>query len=212
MKINMLLTEILQMRPGERINITPDIQIEFRGYEGLVAQKAWDQQWKIIKHKHRPKIGLFDFRLLFNGTPPDHSQILKSTVQELTKDALEDIYDGKSPEEISCECENILHQIQLLFLEQEINYGVEEFQAFTHFQAPRDFFMAYLLKSLDMPREDALKKIEVWTDRYGIIRRPPRDSEWENYIKNGDKWLRGKILDKYREKAKELPNNPNYPF
>lgn len=202
------------MLPGEIMDITPEIQIKFRGYEGLVAKNAWDKrkQWKLIKHKNRPKIGLFDFQLLYNGKPPEHSQILKSAIKKLTKDTLEDIYDGKSPEEIPSKDKNTLHQIRLLFLEQEINYGVEEFQAFTHFHAPRDFFMAYLLKSLDMPEEEALVKIQNWTDRHGIIRKPPKGDEWANYIKNGEKWLYGGMLEKYKEKAQNSPNNPRNPY
>lgn len=212
MKLDTLLFKIIEMTPGEKLNIYPDIQIEFRGYEGLVARKAWDQPWKFRKHKDRPKIGLFDFRVILNDKPPNHTKILRSTMENIKKENLEEIYEGKPPETISCEDEGTLHQIQLMFLEQEINYGEEEFQAWTRFKAPRDFFMAYLLKVLDMPSDAGLRKIKEWTDRYGIIRKPPIEKEWSPYVQNGEKWLRGEILYKYQKVASDSPVNPRFPF
>ena len=210
MNVPDLLDLILKMKPGQIQQIYLDVEIEFRGYSGLVAKNAYNKSWKLLKHKNRYKIGLFDFRVLVNGKPPDHITILNSTVKNLSDKIIEEIYGGISPESISTKNVSVLHQIQLLFLEQEINYGNEEFHAFTHFNPPRDFFMAYLLRSLKMSKKDALLKIIEWRDKAGVIRKPPRGGEWEGYLKKGKKWLQGELLQNYIKKANLSPNNPYY--
>lgn len=212
LKPNEILELILQMRPGDKYTFFEDIQIEFRGYEGLVASKGWDSDWKKKKHRYKSKLGLFDFRALVGREPPTHRKLLLDTVENISVEELCEIYSEGDPYSFKGIKKRILQQIQLLFLEQEINYGEEIFQAWTKMRAPRDFFMAYLVRVLDMRKDDAIKFIDEKTDNRGIIRRPPEGADWKTYRSKleGKRWLKGTILEKYREKAKKSQNNLNW--
>ena len=204
-----ILRRILTMNPKERWEIYPEIEIIFRGYEGLVGRSAYKGE-KREKHKTRPKIGLFDILILHNNKPPEQRNILLNAVEQITRKTLIDIYIGGDPENIMCNNQTTLQQIQLLFLEQELNYGEEDFHQRTIFKATRDFFMAYLLKTIELTKKEARKKIELWSNEHGVIWRPPRGKVWEEYILEGEKWLKGEVLELYRKKAKCSDNNPNW--
>jgi hypothetical protein len=184
MRSSELLERIVTLNTGDKIELFDGIGIEFVSYTGLVAKSGWNATWKLKKHRDRSKLGLFDFKALLNKEPPAHRELLTEAIKLLAVEELTDIYNGGDPESYDKPKKSLLQLIQLLFLEQEVNYGDEIFQAWTKMNAPRDFFMAYLIRTLDMSPADAVRFISTVTDRRGIIRQPPepKDTEWVPYI------------------------------
>ena len=169
-----LLDIIISLDVGDKIDLFDGIGIELVSYSGLVAKSGWNQEWKYFKHKNRSELGLFDFKALLNENPPSHKELLTEAIKILNQKEVREIYINGDPESFDDQGKKkLLQLIQLLFLEQEVNYGYQIFQAWTKMKAPRNFFMAYLLRSLDLPYDEAVEFINKSTDKYGVIRVPP---------------------------------------
>ncbi len=141
----------------EPIPILDDLRLEpMLDYRGKMARKAY-QSYRKNWHKDRQHVGILDFRIMDPTGKMEHSQLLARSVGEVPIEALREVYDGGDPfnlglsdKQLSLACD-----IQCSFAEQEVNWGVHDFQLRTHFgypdmradhlrdAVPRDFFMLY---------------------------------------------------------------------
>ena len=152
----------------ERVEIAPGLAVEpMLNYTGRMAKFAYrkgfpsaKKTWRYTKHKDRKYCGKFDIRIHDSTGKMEHEVLLKSCVIHLSRESVREIYHGNDPYEIGLEGEalEIGCDIQCAFAEQEINWGIFDFQLSTHFgdpdrkedddllynAVPRDFFMLYL--------------------------------------------------------------------
>lgn len=207
---------ILLLKGNEKVNFSDDINIEFVSYNGLVAKTAYTKNHS-SQEQDISQAGLFDFKITTDGVPPTHIQILKAMVNNnLTKQDIEFVYNEGDPTKYDNPKRKILKLIQLLFLEQELNYGSngygnEKFQLPSVHKLPRNFFMKFLWKISDLSKEDALQFIlSIPIDNNGYIKEYKLvDEKIINHL-SGKSWLKDEIIKKYRTYANSVGNNPNW--
>jgi hypothetical protein len=192
------------------------------GYSGLMAKGAY-KGWKRDKHRTRPKVGCFDFKILrLDGTeekPMVHPTVISDASGVLQLETLERIFQGEDPDRLGLPGEESLvaTEVQLAMLEQEVNWGDEVFQSWTLFppsegRRPRDYIMAYLRRLCEEP--GYLEKVERMRAASGTrgVLPPPRLKEWRPFIEPRDSdarpWLNGVLMDSFRHAAESLPDNP----
>ncbi len=207
-----IIENILNLNPinNKYINFPDNILLEFVSYNGKVAKTSRDKNTNNI---NRSKIGLFDFRITINNNPPTHIQILKDSLELLKIEDIEFIYNGRDPQEYNDKKRVLLQIIQLLFIEQEINYGNENFQQFSKVILPRNFFTVYLCKLLKMDKLSAIKFISsIQINDNGYITLPPDMFDIYKHTNhlNSIMWLKNDLLNKYITCANKSNNNPNY--
>jgi len=209
----------------KRISPYPGISLELQlGYTGLMARGAYEgyrKRW----NTGRKKVGCFDFKI-FDTTgdtdvPLVHMKVLKDALEHLDKRLIESVYIGVDPLTLSRNPEVVttLGTVQHSMLEQEVNWGDEDFQSKTYFLPskglrPRDFIMAYLRRTLSEP--EFLKTVEpkrAASGTWGVLR-PPIEKEWvpfrESKSSDARPWLEGDLLVRYRSAADAMPDNPYY--
>lgn len=204
------ILEIIISSSSTLFTFKDDISIEIRGYDGIVAKAVRNEN-----NKGKPKIGLFDFKIYHHGVPPKHIDILNTCIRiGITKDDLDYIYNGGDPWTYENPKRELLQIIQLLFLEQEINYGNEDFQAYKVMLLARNYFMVYLFKLVTVSSDkvnEYIKSIPI--DENGKIYKPPNEADQHTYITKrlpAIAWLSDDILKKYKQKSQLSPNNPNW--
>ena len=125
-------------------------------YSGKMARKAY-QGYRKKWHEGRNYVGLLDFRIMDPTGKMEHSKLLARSIGRVPIEALREIYDGADPTILGLSKPQLAlaSDIQCSFAEQEINWGIREFQLRTHFgypemkaehlrnAVPRDFFMMY---------------------------------------------------------------------
>jgi len=141
----------------EPIPILNDLRLEpVLDYGGKMARKAY-QSYRKNWHKDRQHVGILDFRIMDPTGKMEHSQLLARSVGRVPIEALREVYDGADPLDLGLSGEQLelVSDIQCSFAEQEVNWGVHDFQLRTHFgypemradhlrnAVPRDFFMLY---------------------------------------------------------------------
>ena len=141
----------------EPIPILDDLRLEpMLDYGGKMARKAY-QSYRKNWHKDRQHVGILDFRIMDPTGKMEHSQLLARSVGEVPIEALREVYDGGDPFDLGLSDKQLALacDIQCSFAEQEVNWGVHDFQLRTHFgypgmrveylrnAVPRDFFMLY---------------------------------------------------------------------
>jgi hypothetical protein len=198
-----------------------ELQLGYRGLMAIGAYKQYRQSW----NRGRRKVGCFDFKI-FDVTggsrvPLVHTKVLRDALSTLDISLVEAVFRGADPSSISDEG-SIVHslcEVQLSMLEQEINWGDEDFQSKTYFLPskglrPRDFVMAYLRRAFHEP--DFLKTVEpkrAASGTWGVLR-PPIEKEWAPYrepkTSKAKPWLDGELLRRYREASSSMPDNPQY--
>ena len=139
------------------IPILDDLRLEpVLDYGGKMARKAY-QSYRKNWHKDRQHVGILDFRIMDPTGKMEHSQLLARSVGEVPIEALREVYDGGNPFDLGLSDEQLALacDIQCSFAEQEVNWGIHNFQLRTHFgypemraehlrnAVPRDFFMLY---------------------------------------------------------------------
>ena len=147
---------------SEPINILSDLRLEpMLDYSGKMARKAY-QGYRKSWHATRKYCGILDFRIMDPTGKMEHSQLLSRSLGKIPIDSLRRVYDGEDPfdlglSEVQLE---LMCDIQCSFAEQEINWGIHDFQLRTHFgypemredhlrnAVPRDFFMLYFEKCM----------------------------------------------------------------
>lgn len=194
-------------------------------YSGIMARTAYDG-WKKYKNKGRLRVGCMDFKIYFlEGDQPRpllHPALIERVKNRVTLESAERVFAGDDPLSLSCadDVVSTLCTLQLAMLEQEVNWGDEDFQTWTHFSPrrglrPRDFITAYVRRVYSEP--DFLRGIESITAASGTqgTLPPPLDTKvWGRYLEpstsSNSPWLSGSLLDEYRMYVNSLPNNPAY--
>ncbi len=140
------------IRIHENLHLAPVLD-----YSGKMARKAY-QGYRKNWHRDRKYCGVLDFKIMDPTGKMEHSKLLRRSIGVVSVDALRRIYDGEDPlhMELTADQLALVCCIQCAFAEQEINWGVNDFQLRTHFgypsfktehlrnAVPRDLFMLYL--------------------------------------------------------------------
>jgi hypothetical protein len=182
--------------------------------------------WRKKKHENRRKVGCFDFQIYrMEGTeevPVTHLRVVERAPALLCRDHVERVYLGEDPWEVGGTQEDALtlQEVQLAMLEQEVNWGDEPFQAWTHFspssgRRPRDYLMAYLRRAFAEPRFlERLRGMKMRAASGRDVLRPPLGRGWEPFLEpegsQAKPWLRGELLNRFRRAAEQMPDNPYY--
>ena len=150
-----------------------------------------------------------------------HPTVITDAAGGLSREVLERVYEGKDPMELGLSAAESLvaTEVQLAMLEQEVNWGDEEFQSWTLFppsggRRPRDFIMAYLRRLCEEPGYlGTVEKIRAASGTRGVLP-PPRRKEWKAFLEPRDgvngPWLSGALLEEFREVAGSMPDNPYF--
>lgn len=202
-------------------NFRLDLQLN---YSGLMAKGAY-KKWKERRNAGRKKVGCFDFKIFrltdSEEIPMRHPRLISDVEKNLELKAVELIFAGEDPMEIGYaeDIMIVLQEVQLAMLEQEINWGDEAFQSWSKFlpsnkKRPRDFVTAYFRRIIEEP--NFLENINKITAASGTRETlpPPDGPEWKNYREprgsSASPWLTGALLERFREAAKNMPDNPDH--
>ncbi len=150
-------------RDDTPIPVHDNLQLEpMLNYSGKMARKAY-QSYRKNWHVDRKHVGILDFRIMDPTGKMEHSKLLGRSVGRVPIEALRAIYDGEDPEILGLSARQLAlaSDIQCSFVEQEVNWGIHDFQLRTHFgypymtaehlrnAVPRDFFMMYFERCTD---------------------------------------------------------------
>lgn len=221
-----IIEMILEGHLNEKQNISeiPGFRLDLQlNYSGLMAKKAYVEGYRRVKHKNRKKIGTFDFKI-YNisteiETPLVHPITIENAGEILNAEMIEYVFMGNDPLNFGGTPDEttMLQEVQLAMMEQEINWGDENFQAWTHFppsrgKRQRDYFAAYLRRRLEEPNLlDNIKKTVAASGTLDTLP-PPIGPEWDSFVKppilNAKSWIDKQMLNKLREAAESFPDNP----
>lgn len=150
-----------------------------RNYTGLMAQV----QERYI-NSTRDKQGYFDIRGTFNGNTFTHVDVLQALHDAgCTLDQCYAIWRGWNLQNINVVNDRqpiALLALAMLFFEQEINFGREVFQQYSHFDRTRDYFMGYVLALFD-PNRNFLNEIGNYINYNGQLNLPTYQNGIKNY-------------------------------
>lgn len=186
------------------VSLRPALTLEPQlDYSGKMAERAYigrRRHWR----KKRPYIGILDFRIFVEGKKLEHGRnVIRPAVVELSIDNIRLIHEGADPERLQGLSEShksVASCIQAAFVEQELNWGEEDFQLRTYFgrtdtkddllrmAAPRDYQMVFIekcdaeVKSKGKEKFDAVNEVLERYRRYsgeagGEVIMPPLDSK-----------------------------------
>lgn len=204
-------------------------------YTGLMAQPS--RTGKNKGNVRRPKQGLFDICVLTGTrykTGVSHRMILEDVLKYTTYEKCISVWRGISPKLVG-ESENekeVLYTLALLFFEQEINWGNEEWQRYTYFAPkvrtpqfirPRDMLMGYIAQAYDLGIDD----IAYWQNarpttttfiapdgsNYGYEDYAERYKQYFTNLQNdyaASALMVGDIRIEYKRIAKNTDNNPYF--
>lgn len=192
-------------------------------YSGLMAKGAY-KGWKEEKNRGRRKVGCFDFKIFRIDSPKEksleHEDVIRRVFANSSKEAIEKAYVGEDPWEVGQNLDEkmALQEAQLTMLEQEINWGDEPFQSWTHFppskgKMPRDYIMAYLRRIFEEP--DFLERTIRMRAASGTrnVLPPPLGREWKPFREPRNSiqkpWISGELLNRFRKVSEEMLDNLN---
>jgi hypothetical protein len=214
------LAQVKTIEPSKELKL--ELQL---GYSGLMAKGAY-KGWKRPKHFERRKVGCFDFKIFrIDGNellPLVHTRVIDDAGQVLTKRIVEEVFSGKDPQCLGLSeglC-TVAQEVQLAMLEQEINWGDEQFQSWTYFapskgKRPRDYISAYLRRSFVEPEFlYGVDRMRAASGTRGVLPPPKPGKEWNPYLEPSAStlkpWLAGGLLKRYRDVADSMPDNPQF--
>jgi hypothetical protein len=210
------------------------------GYSGLMALPPTSGPSRgIIK---QPKQGLFDIHVDTGnryGASVTHRHLLNDLIANSSKDTAMRVWRGEDPLSVgrnTDEQEALIVQLLLMF-EQEINWGGEEWQKNSNFNAlvtrpderrPRDMLMGYILQAFGL----GVENVKFWmTSKPGTLtfrggKERPEVRDFRQYckfltdhakffielrhLKGGDALMTGQYRARFREAARRFGNNPRY--
>ena len=141
---------------SSEIRICEGLHLEpMLNYSGKMARNAY-WQYKKNWHKDRKYIGILDHKIMDRTGKMEHSKLLARSLGKVRIESIRAVYDGGDPFEITDGEElELLCDIQCSLIEQEVNWGIHDFQQRTHFgypemnvdymrnAVPRDFFLLF---------------------------------------------------------------------
>ena len=186
------------------IHICKGLHLEpMLNYTGKMARNAY-WQYKKNWHKDRKYVGILDHKIMDQTGKMEHSQLLARSLGKVRIESIRAVYDGDDPFEITDNREELelLCDIQCSLIEQEVNWGVHDFQQRTHFgypemnidymrnAVPRDFFLLFFercnaLMKQGMSVEESLNVVaepqkEESRTAMKIVLMPPRTGSAPN--------------------------------
>lgn len=121
-----------------------------RDYSGKMAMNLKMKHVNLIREKQ----GYFDVRGIMNGRIMTHEQILRDLYRFSNLNQCFLVFQGFIPETDNREEKDALLSLAMAMFEQEINFGKENFQQYSHFsptidevpnyRRPRDLLMGYV--------------------------------------------------------------------
>lgn len=194
-------------------------------YSGLMAEGAYKGYRKKWNHGRR-KVGCFDFKIFDTSgseeMPLVHRKVIEDALGSLSGQLIEGIFSGEDPFALSDDeiILKALNEVQLTMLEQEVNWGDEDFQSKTYFLPskslrPRDFIMAYLRRGFQEPGFlGDTESMRAASGTWGVLRPPVDKGIWSHYLEPKDSparpWLGEGLLARFRAVAGSMADNPNY--
>jgi hypothetical protein len=171
-----------------------------RNYQGLMASKI---------NEMRPKRGLFDFKIHFSQLlNTTHYQVFNEIINQSKIDNCKKIWDGRNfPDSITSDYNEqlVLHKLMLMMFEQEVNWGDEQFQAFSAFSPskggePRDMLMGFIDMMYNGGQIVSVDNIPDWKTNWSGKKMTPifgGKNKYAEYPKN----LKDTHFEPYRGKA-----------
>ncbi len=80
---------------------------------------------------------------------------------------------------------------------------------------PRDYVTAYFRRILEEPDFlEGVRKMRAASGTWNVLPSPLNKMEWGDYLKPSNSaakpWLKGTLLERFREAAESMPDNPEY--
>lgn len=149
-------------------------------YHHAMPRKNWKKSNR-YKNAGRKFVGLLDFLIIDfetwneDGGKMNHEKLLREILTKLDADIVREIYHGSDLNSLGIdeEAKNIALQLMCAFVEQEVNWGTENFQKHTNFgnteymylhpdkckylqeAVPRDFYCSHILYLFDQLEQGA---------------------------------------------------------
>jgi hypothetical protein len=162
---------------ADPINVYGDLYLHpMIKYKGLMAIAAYRHMtprkyWKKSRHymhANRQFVGLLDFQIIDplwidDKGKMNHPDLLRNVLNLLTAEDIQKLYDGRDIDYLNDEQKPTAINLLCAFIEQEVNWGIYDFQLHTHFGStefmyrnpekceylssavPRDFFCSHIL-------------------------------------------------------------------
>ena len=107
-------------------------------YSGKMARNGFFPTYKRSWHKERKFVGILDHKIMDPTGKMEHSRLLARSLGKVSIDAIRGVYDGNDPFEMNLTDSELalVCDIQCSLMEQEVNWGVNDFQQRTHFGYP----------------------------------------------------------------------------
>lgn len=199
-----------------------ELQLDYSGLMAEGAYKGYRKKW----NNGRRKVGCFDFKI-FDASGPEevplvHRKVIEDALSSLSSRLVEGVFAGEDPSSLSDDEKVLkaLNEVQLTMLEQEVNWGDQEFQSKTYFLPSknlrsRDFIMAYLRRGLqEHGFLSDTGSMRAASGTWGVLRPPADKGVWSHYLEPKDSsarpWLDGELLTRFRTVADSMTDNPNY--
>jgi len=223
----LLLTVLLPSRNNQFTYPDPKYQLGFeyqRNYTGLMATKKREQG--------KTKRGLFDFKIkVDNSVDKAHYQIFKELLEFPTLSNCVNVWTGNfSPSALANNSneEFALEELMLMMFEQEVNWGDEDFQAYSAFSRskfakPRDMLMGFINIVFTNKKVNAIPNWQ-WNKKTNPPTRSTPDfggpyaeydvtlknTYFEPYRSHGGALMQGEIADLFKRTASLFLDNPLY--
>ena len=199
---------IFEVRIGEKVIYS----LEYRGYKGLMAKAD-----NYNTYDKRPKLGYFDFRIRDSrGNTITHRDLLENILMHSTLQNCYRIWQGDNVENITNSEQEmtVLIGFALCMLEQDINWGSNNWQKFTHFgNRGRDMIMGFVNYAFN----EGIENIPHWsrggstpTFGYNLKRGKENFRQYFIFEHNPQPILSGDILREFNRKIKMKNNHPNW--
>ena len=112
------------------IRIHDNLHLEpMLNYSGKMARNAYlDYGYKW--NQNRRFCGILDFRIMDETGKMEHGELLARSLGLVSLDIMRDVYDGKDPFKMNLTEKqlSVVCDIQASMIEQEVNWGTNEFQ------------------------------------------------------------------------------------
>lgn len=198
---------IFEVRIGEKIIYS----LEYRGYNGLMAIAD-----KYNTYDKRPKLGYFDFRIRDSiKNTITHRNLLENILTNSTLQNCYRVWQGDNVENIASSEQEMIVLIgfALCMLEQDINWGRNSWQKFTHFgNRGRDMIMGFVNFAFNEGIENIPHWIRGSTPTFGYNLKPGTENFRQYFIfeQNPQPILSGDTLRAFNRKIEMKNNHHNW--
>ncbi|MBD8590395.1 hypothetical protein IFT92_21840 [Peribacillus simplex] len=219
----LLLTVLLPSRNNTFTYNIPNHQLGFvyqRNYTGLMATKKVE--------KNKTKRGLFDIKVQVDSTPnKTHYMVFSDLLKNSALSKCVNVWTGFYPLTLTSDVDErfALEELTLMMFEQEVNWGDEDFQAYSAFSLskrakPRDVLMGFTNIVFTNRKVDSIpnwqydynknKSTPDFGGAYGDFDITLKNTYFTPYRSNAGALMQGAIRELFLKVAKLFINNPKY--